>query len=150
MRHMPNRMGSFITKLYPRGVSSLGGFTRRRQANTLQFFIIPIYLLQTAADKKNTHKIETKADKADHRRKLLYLFDPGHDLGNPVEHTDARKGQCNTIDDLNKRFVFTRGIFLAVVQFFGIHDIVSTLKDSRIQGLPASGMGSSVFWIESL
>jgi len=37
----------------------------------LQFFIIPIYLLQTPANKKNTHKIETKTDKADHRRKLL-------------------------------------------------------------------------------
>ena len=105
----------------------------------LQFFIVPIYLLQPAADEKNTHKIETKTDKANHRRKLLYLFDPGHNLGNPVKYADARKGQRNTIDELNNRFVFTRGIFLTAVQFFGIHDVVSTLivdeKDSRIPQL---------------
>jgi hypothetical protein len=94
----------------------------------LQFFIIPINLLQTAANKKNTHKIETKTDKADHRRKLLYLFDPGHHLGNPIEHTDAGKGQRNTIDDLNNRFVFKHRIFLVVARFFGIHDVVSTLQ----------------------
>jgi hypothetical protein len=76
----------------------------------LQFFVIPVYLLQTAANKKNTHKIKTKTDKANHRRKLLYLFDSRHDLGNPVKYADARKGQRNTIDELNNRFVFTHGI----------------------------------------
>jgi hypothetical protein len=103
----------------------------------LQFFVVPIYLLQTAADEKNTHKIETKTDKADHRRKLLHLFDFGHHLGNSVEHTDARKGQGNTIDNLDNRFVLKYGIFLAVVHFFGIHDVVSMSKgfeDSRSQG----------------
>ena len=76
----------------------------------LQFFVIPIYLFQTTADKKNTQQIETETDKANHRRKLLYLFDSGHDLGNPVEHTDARKGQRNTIDNLNNRLIFKHGI----------------------------------------
>jgi len=111
----------------------------------LQFFVIPVYLLQTATNKKNTHKIKTKTDKANHRRKLLYLFDSGHDLGYPVKHADARKSQRNTIDDLKHRFVFTCGIFLAVVQFFRIHDVSSIshiyVKDSRIQGVK----GSSVF-----
>ena len=83
----------------------------------LQFFVVHIYLFQTAADEKKAHKIETKTDKADHRRKLLYLFDPGHHLGNPIEHTDAGKGQRNPIDELNNRFVFPRGIFLVVVRF---------------------------------
>ena len=83
----------------------------------LQFFVIPVYLLQTATNKKNTHKIKTKTDKANHRRKLLYLFDSGHDLGYPVKHADARKGQRNTIDDLNNRFVFKHRIFWVVVQF---------------------------------
>jgi hypothetical protein len=105
----------------------------------LHIFIIYIYLLQTAANKKSTHKIETKTDKAKHRRKLLYLFDSGHDLGYPINYADTRKGQRNTIDDLNNRFVFTRGICLVVVQFFGIHNVVSTshvyVKDSRVQGL---------------
>ena len=84
----------------------------------LLFFILLIYFFQTTANEKNTYKIETETDKANHRRKLLYLFDSGHDLGNPVKHTDARKGQRNTIDDLNNRFVFKHGIFLAVVQFY--------------------------------
>jgi hypothetical protein len=84
----------------------------------LQFFVVPIYLLQTAADEKNPHKIETKTDKADHRRKLLYLFDSGHDLGNPVDHTDTCKGQGNTIDELKSGFAFTRGIVLAIARFF--------------------------------
>jgi hypothetical protein len=91
----------------------------------LHFFVIYYYLLQTAADEKNSHKIETKTDKSDHRGKLLHLFDFGHHLGYPVEHPDTRKGQGNTIDDLKRRFVFTHGIFLLVVQFFGIHDGIS-------------------------
>ena len=102
----------------------------------LQFFIIPINLFQTAANKKNTHKIETKTDKADHRRKLLYLFDSWHDLGYSVNYADARKGKRNAIDELNNRFIYTCGVFLTVVQIFRIHDVVSTLfvdeKDSRI------------------
>ena len=73
----------------------------------LQFIVIPIYLLQPAADQKNTHKIETKTDKANHRRKLLYLFDFRHHLGYPVEHPDTGKGQGDAVDDLNNRFVFT-------------------------------------------
>jgi hypothetical protein len=98
----------------------------------LHIFIIYINLLQTAANKKNTHKIKAKTDKADHRRKLLNLFDSRHDLGYPIKHADARKSQRNTIDDLNNRFVLTRGIFLVVVQFFRIHDVVSTSLEPQL------------------
>ena len=91
----------------------------------LQFFVIDNYLFQPAADEKNPHKIEAETDKADYRRKLLYLFDSGHHLGYPVKHANPGKGQGNTIDDMKRWFAFTQGIFLAVVQFFGIHDVVS-------------------------
>jgi len=84
----------------------------------LQFFVIHDYLLQPTADEKNAHKIKAKSDKSDHRRKLLYLFDFWHNLGYPVEHTDAGKSQGNTIDDLKRWFAFTRGIVLAIARFF--------------------------------
>ncbi len=84
---------------------------------------ILINFFQSAANKENTQKIKTKTDKEHHRRKLFDLFDPGHDLGYPVKHTDAHKGQHNTIDDVKYEFAFIHGTFLAVVQFFRIHDV---------------------------
>ena len=80
---------------------------RSGKAKMLNFLIIFINFFQSAANEQNAQKIEAEADKAHYWRKLMHLFDFGHNLGYPVEHADSRQGQRNPIDYLKNRLVFT-------------------------------------------
>ena len=56
---------------------------------------------------------------------MLICSTLGITWGDSVDYADACKGQGNTIDDLNNRFVFSRGIVLAIARFFRFHNFSS-------------------------
>jgi hypothetical protein len=73
---------------------------------TALFAILVVEFLAPSPDKKETHKIKTKSDKAGGGCKSRDLLNVGHHLGDSVENTQASQYQCNRPDALGRIHLF--------------------------------------------